>query len=298
MEQDAVIYLGSFALMGFVLKALILFNVEIKSKLAESFVVLCIFFIIQNAAEFLGYFTYLKSPVIGQLFIHLYVIAMYFIFPSVLILALALADSPLLKQARLVLYSISGLLTLAHVAGYSVAGFEFLGWSVITRPGPFYWIAMVFIIVCCLATLAYLVYQYKYHRDFAVRFNCKVNLVAFAPLLTVAFVVLYLRIAGYNSSSAISFPLATITFLFIMLLHTNGNLFWLTTKFKTVIAVMLMDRNASVDEIIGRIEKLRIEEALKVTNGQQKSAAALINLPPSTLNKKIAKYAIVTSRGS
>ena len=304
MDQQITIFLGSFALVGFLLKTLILFNVEIKSRIAESFVVLCIFFIVQNVAEFLGYVTYFRSlgseqsVALGQFFIHIYMIALYFIFPSVLLLALALTDSPLFNKARRVLYSISLGLTLAQLGGFVIAGFDYVGWTVITQPGSLYWLGMLYILSCAGATLVHLVYQYHVNKDYAVRFNCKVNLIAFAPLFAVAFGVLFLRAAGFNSSSAISLPLATIAFLFIMLLHTNGNLFWLTTKFKTVLAVLLMNRDASVDEIIGRIEKLRIEEALKVTNGQQKNAAALINLPPSTLNKKIAKYAIEVSRSS
>ncbi len=87
-------------------------------------------------------------------------------------------------------------------------------------------------------------------------------------------------------------PIATIIFLVVLLLHTNGNLFWLSTKFKTILAIISMDKSASADAIIGQIEKVRIEEALKVTSGQQKLAAKLINVPPSTLNKKITKYKI------
>ena len=46
------------------------------------------------------------------------------------------------------------------------------------------------------------------------------------------------------------------------------------------------------DEILGNIEKLRITEALRASNGMQRNAAKLLSVPPSTLNKKIAKYDI------
>ncbi|MFM1895912.1 MAG: hypothetical protein RLZZ385_986 [Pseudomonadota bacterium] len=284
--------------MGFALKTLILFQVQIKSKVAQSFAILCIFFILQNVAEFLAYFTYLESTALGLFFVHLYMVALYFMFPSILMLALTLGSYPHLRQAAMGLYGAAALLTLAHSAGLTIAGFEFLGWSVITLPGPLYWVTMGFIVACTLTTVAFLVYQNRNHKNHEVRYNCRVNLIAFVPLIAVAFCVLGLRLLGFNSSSSVSLPVATISFMFIMLLHTNGNLFWLSTKFKTLLAVMMMNRNSSVEDILIRIEKLRIEEALKVTRGEQKSAAKLIDIPPSTLNKKIARLNIQISNFS
>ena len=101
-----------------------------------------------------------------------------------------------------------------------------------------------------------------------------------------------LKTLGFNSSSVVSLPIATLIFLYILLLHTNGNLFWLTTKFKTVFAVLLMSKDASVDSLINEIEKVRIQEALKLTNGQQKAAADILGIPASTLNKRLSKHKI------
>ena len=58
MESNALMFLGSVAFIGMILKVAILFNVSIKSQIAESFVVVCLFFLLQNVSEFLGYFTY------------------------------------------------------------------------------------------------------------------------------------------------------------------------------------------------------------------------------------------------
>ena len=277
---------------------MILFQVQIKSKVAESFAILCVFFIIQNVAEFLAYFTYLRSESLGLFFVHLYLIALYFMFPSIVVLALTLGKFRHLRTASIGLYAMAGMLTLMHASGWTVSGFTFLGWSVITQPGPLYWLTMGSILCSVLATIGYLFYQVNFNQDHEARYNCKVNLMAFSPLVAVAFGVLGLRLMGYNSSSSVSLPLATVSFMFIMLLHTNGNLFWLSTKFKTILAVVMMDKNSSIDEILARIEKLRIEEALKVTRGEQKSAARLIDIPPSTLNKKIAKLNIQVSQYS
>ena len=108
----------------------------------------------------------------------------------------------------------------------------------------------------------------------------------------VAAIVLGLRILGFNSSSALSLPVATVIFLYIMLLHTNGNLFWFSTKLKSILVIMKMDHNVSFDAIITELEKVRIQEALKLTDGQQKIAAELLGIPASTLNKRLNKYQI------
>lgn len=271
---------------------MILFNVESKSRIAESFVTLCMIFVIQNAMEFLGYAVYVKAPELGSFFVHIYVISLYFMFPAVLVLALALAHVAQVDRIAMVLFGISAGLAALHVSGFVVAGLTFVGWSVITVPGTLYWVAMGYILSCGVATFTFLLRQVKVNPNPEVRYNCKVAVFAFMPLAAVAVGVLGLRLLGFASSSSISLPIATLLFLYILLVHSNGNLFWLSTKFKTIVAVMTMDKNSSMEEILARIEKLRIEEALKVTGGEQKSAARLISVPPSTLNKKISKHKI------
>lgn len=296
MSQDAAIFLGTIAAISFILKTTILFNVEIKSKVAESFAILCLFFIIQNVAEFLAYFTYLNSVALGEFFIHVYFVTLWLIFPSALILALTVTRSKFVKKATVLLYGYSAIIIVAYTNGQIITGFNFLGWTVNGEEGRLYWLGMGYIPLCCLLTVAHLFNQFATNEDSEIRYNCKIYLLGFSPIALVAAVVLGLKSMGFNSSSVISLPIATLIFLYVLLLHTNGNLFWLTTKFKTVLAVLKMNRNSSVEDIINEIEKVRIQEALKLTNGQQKTAADILNIPPSTLNKRITKHKINTNR--
>ena len=292
MSSDVAVYFGTVAAIVFVLKCAILFNINIKDRVSRAFVTLCLFFVIQNAVEFLGYFTYLKSAAMGEFFIHLYMLTLFFIFPSLLILAMALTESPWFAGARLLCYGLSVLITIAYLGGLVVDGFIFLGWSVITEPGPLYWAAMVFVLLCCLGAVLHLLYQYRNNPSAEIRHNARVNLLAFSPIIAVAIGVLSLRIAGFNSSSAVSLPIATVIFLYIMLLHNNGSLFWFSTKVKSILVIMRMDQSASFDAIIQELEKMRIQEALKQTDGQQKNAAELLGVAASTLNKRLNKYSI------
>ncbi len=292
MSPDAAVYLGTIAAIAFVIKSAILFNIQIKDRMSHAFVLLCLFFVFQNAVEFLGYFTYLRSPALGELFIHLYLIASYFVFPSLLVFAVTLTNSAWYNRVRLAAYSIALLFTLAHAGGLVVDGFVFLGWSVITQPGPLYWAVMGYILLCCVSVVSLLLYQLKTNPIPEIRQNARVTLWAFTPIIAVAAGVLGLRLLGFNSSSAVSLPIATIIFLYVMLLHTNGNLFWLSTKLKSILVIMKMDHNVSFDAIIQELEKVRIHEALKRTDGQQKNAAELLGIPASTLNKRLNKYNI------
>ena len=292
MSPDAAVYLGTVAAIAFVIKCAILFNVQIKDRISQAFVLLCLFFVFQNAVEFLGYFTYLRSTSLGELFIHFYLVATYFVFPSLLVYALALTNSPWFSLVRLIAYSISFVFALAHAGGFIVDGFTFLGWSVITEPGLLYWTVMSYILLCCVAVVALLFVQLRTNSDHEVRQNARVTLWAFTPIIAVAIGVLGLRMIGFNSSSAVSLPIATVIFLYIMLLHTNGNLFWFSTKLKSILVIMKLDHNVSFDTIIKELEKVRIQEALKLTDGQQKNAAALLGIPASTLNKRLNKYNI------
>lgn len=292
MEQDALVYLGVFALIGILIKLAILFNVSIKSKIAQSFVVVCTLFLLQNVSEFLAYFTYFPSEQLSVMFIHIYMNTLYFIMPAILVLALTLVEFRHLKVAKIGLYGMASLLTLAHFGGYLVVGVKFLQWTAITTPGEYYWVVQAFLAVNVAATLGVLGVNVLANNNFEVRSRCKVNLLAFAPIFLVVVLVMLFRLAGFESSTAVSLPLATIFFLFVMLLQTNGNIFWASLRLKILMSVLTVKNINTLDEILGSIEKIRITEALRASNGMQRNAAKLLSLPPSTLNKKIAKYKI------
>ncbi len=285
-------FLGVFALIGILIKLAILFNVSIRSKIAQSFVVVCTLFLLQNVSEFLAYFTYLPSEQLSVLFIHIYMNTLYFIFPAIFVLALTLVEFRQLIVAKIVLYGMASLLTLAHLGGYLIEGVKFLQWTAITTPGEYYWVIQAFLAINVLATLSVLVINAIACSNFEIRNRCKVNLLAFAPIFLVIVLVMLFRLAGFDSSTAISLPLATIFFLCVMLLQTNNNIFWASLRLKILMSVLTLKNINTLDEILGNIEKLRITEALRASNGMQRNAAKLLSVPPSTLNKKIAKYNI------
>jgi DNA-binding NtrC family response regulator len=69
-------------------------------------------------------------------------------------------------------------------------------------------------------------------------------------------------------------------------------MFWLSTKLKSILVLLKMNHNTSIDEIIRELEKVRIQEALKLANGQQKAAAKQLGVSASTLSKRLSKYNI------
>ena len=298
MEEQGLDYLaalGAFALIGIVLKFCILSNISIKNKISESFAIVCLLFLTNNIAEFLGYFTFLQSESLSMFFVHLYMVSLYFIFPAVLLLALSLVEFRHLRQARLALFGMSAALSVAHASGYLISGFKFVGWTAITTPAEYYWLAIAFIVLNALVTLVILASNFLANSSFDVRSRCKVNLLAFAPMLLVVFGVVIARVAGYDSSSALILPIATMFFLVVMLLQTNGNIFWASLRLKILLSVITLKNIQTLDEILVNIEKVRIIEALKSTNGKQNNAADLLNIPASTLNRKITKYGIEAS---
>jgi len=296
MEQSTAIFLGTFALLAFILKCLILFNIQLRTAVARGFAVLCLLFIVQNAAEFLGYFTYMSGQVaVGEFFVHIYMISLYFIFPAALQLALVLGESRRAGTVALLNFAMAAALTLAHTGGYVIAGFQFLGWTVITTPAQLYAFSMLFILLNLVATVGYLLLQVMFNQRFELRDRARVYLVAFSPLLLVAVAVIMLRYAGFNASSAVSLPIATTAFLFILLLHTNGNLFWLSLRLRTIIEIIRIRDLSSIDQIIERLDEVRIRQALKASNGNQRTSARLINLTEPTLSRRIARYKIDVS---
>mgnify|MGYP001115326086 FL=1 len=169
MESNALMFLGSVAFIGMILKVAILFNVSIKSQIAESFVVVCLFFLLQNVSEFLGYFTYNFSEQVGLAFVHIYMITLYFLFPSVLLLALTLVEFKHLKTATTVLYGIAFCISVAHLGGYVVDGIKFVGWSAVTTPGSYYWAAISYPMLMAISTVIVLFKHYIANSSFEIR---------------------------------------------------------------------------------------------------------------------------------
>jgi len=292
MDPNIAVYLGTVAAISFVLKCTILLNIRIDSRTSQSFVILCLFFVIQNAGEFLAYSIYLKSEAVGKFFAHIYIVTAYFMISSVLVFTLALTQSRVYKMARIVLYSICLLLAVGYANGMVVDGLVYLGWTVIANPGPYYWVGISYMLLCCAAIAGCLWYNSRYNTDLDIRHNARVTMFAFLPILLVAIAVYGLRAFGFNSSSAISLPIATLIFLYILLLHTNGNLFWFSAKLRSILAIMKLEHNVPMDAILEEIEKVRIHQAMKISHGRQKQAAEILGMSASTLSKRLTKYAI------
>ena len=292
MDPNTAVYLGTVAAISLVLKCTILLNIRIDSRTSQAFVVLCLFFVAQNAAEFLGYFTYLKSENIGQFFANIYIVSAYFMISSVLIFTLALTESRFYKLTRLGLYLICTLIAIAYVFGMIIDGLVFLGWTIVADPGQFYWIATGYTLLCCATIVGCLWYNSKNNPDLVIRHNARVTLLAFLPILLVAIAVYGLKMLGFNASSAVSLPIATLIFLYVLLLHTNGRLFWFSAKLRSILAILKMENDVPMDAIIEELERVRIHQAMKIANGRQKQAAEILGMSASTLNKRLSKYAI------
>lgn len=292
MESSGFVILGLVALVALILKLLILFNVELKTAIARSFAVLCLILLLQNVVEFLTYLTYLDSPRLGLFFINSYMLTLYFIPPAFLSLALRLSDSGYFLPLSSAGYAAAAMIAVAHVSGQVVAGYEFIGWTVISTPAPLYDAAILTIGATIFTAFGFLIHGIWGSGAPHIITRCKVCLLAFVPLALVFVVVTAARKLGFQSSAAVSMPVATVTFLFIMLHQTKDNLYWLSTKFRMVVALLFMDKNRTTEEVISALEDIRIRTALRTTGGVQKDAARLVCLPPSTLNKKIAKYGI------
>ena len=292
MEPNTAVYLGTVAAVSFVLKCTILLNIKIDSRSSHAFVVLCLFFIIQNAAEFLGYFIYLKSENIGQFLTHVYIVTAYFIASSILVFALALTESRFYNLARIGLYSISVLIAIGHINGMIIDGLKVLDWTIIAAPGRFYWLSISYMLLCFAAIVGLLWHSSRNNPNLEIRHNAGVALLAFMPILLVAVSVYGLKLLGFNSSSAVSLPIATLIFLYILLLNTNGRLFWFSAKLRSILAILKMENDVPMDAVIEELERVRIHQAMKVTHGRQKEAAELLGMSPSTLSKRLSKYAI------
>lgn len=81
-------------------------------------------------------------------------------------------------------------------------------------------------------------------------------------------------------------------FLYIIVLHTRGDLFWISAKLASFLALLKIDKSATIREVTAELERVFIVQALKMTCGNQATAAQLLKIPAPTLNKRIKKYGL------
>ena len=287
--------LGIFALLALILNISILRYSNKNTQVGRSVVLLGIIFIVQNSSELLGYFFYGMNKELTYKIIDVYMIATYFVFTAMLAFVcdlLHLKHSSIIKG---VLISYSSFLTILHMLGFLVTGYEFNGYSLQRIPTELYFLVEVFIYFC--ASTGLLVPAFYYISGLNKDRSVLVALTGLVFFCIGSIVLVALMQFGIQVGASVFVPVSSSVFLLVLLSASKSDLFIhveheFIARYQILRFLFFHFSKRDLAHHIETIEKIYIELALKKSGGSRTDAAKILNMSRGTVIGRIKKYNI------
>lgn len=289
MDQFTVF--GLAALLAVCFKVLILFQVRANSPLSAAFVYVCLALIFQNSLEFCGYITFAVNPDAATPFLHALIIALYFVCGSMVYLCTVISELKDSKLIGLVFGSSALALAVIHLAGFSVSGFQQVGYSIISEPGPAYVLFQLFAPLCAVVCIVSLVLGLR-SPESAVAKRSRLALVAVLPLCALGLFVTLLRAMGYNSTTAIAMPFASTFLVWLIMYEARGDIVSFKLKWRFIWSILRYAKDTSIHEWPELTDRIQLIEAMRMCDNNQSKVAILLKSSPATISRKCARYSL------
>ncbi len=281
--------LGLVALFAGMAKLAILFFSQTENKLTSAFALVCISMVLQNTFEFLVAITFPNNLELATLFLHCEMLSIIFLAFCLLVFSLTVTEHRHIKPITI----FSGLWALACSAllltGHLVLGYEQAGYSIISIPATYYPVFNTFAFFAINAVIINLAYS-TYAKRGPISQRSRQVLLAIAPIYLLILIVQLTRLIGFNSSTAVSMPLATTFFVGMMVLYQSGRIVIFKIKWTVIWKLATSMRDVKLSEWVGLVEELLVKESMRLSNNNQSEAAKLIKSNQSTVGRKFKKY--------
>ncbi|WP_139309902.1 helix-turn-helix domain-containing protein [Teredinibacter haidensis] len=185
--------------------------------------------------------------------------------------------------------------------GAAIAGAQSIGYSITRISGPFYIVIQLGLLVPLVTMVCVLGFTILTSKQRSARTLAKTYMFAFAPMATIAILVVLLMALGFkiNASGFISVTVClTIWILFFTSTEKNQYVFLSfipkTRENKSVytIATNLACPENGLKQALLELESRIIEETLAKTSGNITHASEILGIARSTLSQKVAKLGL------
>lgn len=281
--------LGLVALLAGIAKTVVLSLSQTENKLTSVFSLVCISMVLQNAFEFLISITYSSDPRLATQFLHSEMLSIIFLAFCLLIFSLIVTKKKYIKSIAAIFGIWALVCACLLFTGQLVLGYEQTGYSVISIPGPYYQVFNFYAFVTFQFLLLILVYS-AFTENSKVRERSRQVLIAISPIFLLILFIQLTRLMGFNSSTAVFMPLTTTFFVAMMVFYQSGSIVIFKIKWKAIWKLAVTMRNVKLNEWVGLVEKLLVEEAMREKANNQTEAAKLIGSNQSTISRKFKKY--------
>lgn len=255
----------------------------------SAFNLVCIALILQNALEFLSAFIYGSNPALALYFVNGVMFSLYFFAATLVYFSVTVAQT---HYANLVagLFGCLALLVAAlHLGGLLISGFTPLSYTIISVPGPMYWVLQVYIFGVVLTTLVTLS-SVAFSASPETQERCQTTLFAVTPICALGIGVIVLRALGYNASTAIAMPLASTIFVWVLMLDQRGEFITFKVKWRINFKLALNMKNLKLADWAEELEKQLFIEAMHAARNNNSAAARLLGCNQTTFHRKAEKH--------
>ena len=272
-----MLFLGVFALCSLVLKIVLLCLVDAKKLRSRSYFYLLVLFAFQNLSEMVGYFLLSRESLLVNNAVDVYLIAVYFISASVLVITLS--NRFILGRWVLLVYAFPFFFAIAHAAGMLVEGYVFQGFALVRVPGPWgLYIDIYLLVVSAISVILFCLSETKKPADWAILAYTIINIGT-----------VVLQSCGFKASPAVLQPIVTIllsVFIFIEAKSATAYRFhgFLYRNWK---GFLILNSTQSFTEKTDALKGLLIESAMIQTEFVQKEAAKKLGTSTSTISRRI-----------
>ncbi len=295
----AAFYLfGIFALFGVILKTLILAQIDTRTRITLAFVALTLLFILQNAFEFLGYWTFESDQALAYLFIDGLMISLIFTAPAAIHFIARTIGNRIAMATVPVLLLFGCVLTYLLIAGDVVLTYEHVGYTIVSVPGPAYGLFQLYVIAAVSIAVASLVFGLL-NKNREIHTRSKILLIAFTPIFLVSLGVNLFKILGFNSSTAILMPLASTFFIWVLMYLARDEVITFRLKWRQawflirqLRRVIFSSHSYANQDYLEALEKDQLAALLEITDGKQSEVARILGTSPATVCRRVSKFGL------
>lgn len=236
--------------------------------------------------------------------LRLYYVSAIFVVSALLFLGAEMAGKKLHVLIKLLLTAVTFSLVLLALTSWTISGAQSIGYSVRAVYGDYYHLLTPFFVFGLVTSLAFLTFGTQQSDRLEAK-RCVAMLIAVIPLALVAVAAIFMMYMGYEVNATCALSLA-VTTMIAVLVYTDAkhNLFFIYSylpwtkeyrhkrELKRITRIAPSFYNSGVDarELQKKFEEILINMAIEFTDGNQKQAAELLNLPPTTVWRKLKEY--------
>jgi len=293
--MDAFYYLSFIALFAATLKIVILAQVITRSALTSAFTLITLALILQNATEFVGFFTFGTNYAFSYVVMVVVLFSLVLVFASLANLVLTVIEH---KQRRLFQKAYIGMvavITLLLLNGSIYQGFVISGTSVISEQGPAFPIFLTYAIATMLLCV-YWLWKGISNKDHEIARRSHVTLMAVLPIIIVSVGVPFLRLFDFETSTAYFMPLASTYFVWILMHDERGDfitfkLKWVRVWFfiKLAIKTAVSGDDVKIKNLLEQTERMLLIEGMKSCGSNMSATARLLGTSHSSVSRKLKK---------